>query len=75
MRLSKALAKVEDNVKVQFLTESIVGAKDKKRTGDTEVTFSTQEVNTDELFGGGRKTAIIVWVDIDEFNQALKGDE
>ncbi len=69
MSLSKILSKIEGNVKVQFLAESLVNIKDKKRTKDTEITFATQEVDCDSWFNGG-KTAIVVWVDIDEFNEA-----
>ncbi len=69
MSLSKILSKIEDNVKVQFLAESLVNIKDKKRTKDTEITFATQEVDCNSWING-RKTAIVVWVDIDEFNEA-----
>lgn len=71
MSLVKALSKIEDDIKVQYLNQSFVAAKDKKSTGDTEITFATNEVNTDSLMNG-RRTALIVWVDIDEFNKAIK---
>lgn len=70
MSLSRALSKIEENVKVQLLAESLVNIKDKKKTQDTEITFATNEVNADSWMKG-RKTAIIVWVDIDEFNAAI----
>jgi len=70
MSLSKALAEIEENVTVQYLSTSLVNIKDKKKTQDTEITFATNEVNTDSWMKG-RKTAIIVWVDIDEFNAAI----
>ena len=70
MSLSKALAEIEDNVTVQYLSTAFVGIKDKKRTKDTEITFATNEVNADSWVKGG-KTAIIVWVDIEEFNAAI----
>ena len=57
-------------MKVQYLTESFVSSKDKKRTQDTEVTFSTTEVDCNTLMHG-KKTALIVWVDKDEFNAAI----
>ena len=70
MSLSKALAEIENNVTVQYLSNSIVNIKDKKRSRDTEITFATNEVNTDSWIKGN-KTAIIVWVDRDEYNSAI----
>jgi len=70
MSLSKALAEIEENVTVQYLSTAFVSIKDKKRTKDTEITFATNEVNTDSWMNG-KKTAIIIWVDIDEFNKAI----
>ena len=70
MSLSKALAEIEENVTVQYLSTALVNIKDKKKTKDTEITFATSEVNT-QSWMTGKKTAIIVWVDIDEFNEAI----
>lgn len=70
MSLSKALAKIEENVTVQYLSTSLVSIKDKKRTKDTEITFATNEVTADSWFKD-EKTAIIVWVDRNEFNEAI----
>lgn len=70
MSLSKALSEIEENVTVQYLSTSIVNIKDKKKTKDTEITFATNEVNADSWLKG-KKTAIIVWVDIEEFNAAI----
>ena len=70
MSLSKAIAEIEENVVVQYLSTALVSIKDKKRTKDTEITFSTNEVNA-KSWMNGNKTAIIVWVDIDEFNKAI----
>lgn len=71
-KLSSVLAAIEDNVSVQFLTESMIKAVDKKRTKDTEVTFATAENDTSGLYSGNGKTAIIIWVDPDEFNNEMK---
>ena len=70
MSLSKAIAEIEENVTVQYLSTALVSIKDKKRTKDTEITFSTNEVNA-KSWMNGNKTAIIIWVDIDEFNKAI----
>lgn len=69
MSLSKILAEIEENVTVQQLSASLVSIKDKKRAKDTEITFATNEVDT-QSWMKGRKTALIVWVDIDEYNAA-----
>jgi hypothetical protein len=71
MSLSKVLSKIESDVKVQFLAESMVGIKDKKKTNDTEISFATAEVDSNSWFDG-RKTALIVWVDIDQYNEAMR---
>lgn len=70
--LSKVLEKIEENVTVQFLNQSLVKVTDKKRTNDTEVTFATSENNANGIYSGSGKTAIIVWVDKDEFNSAME---
>lgn len=70
MSLSKAISKIESNVTVQYLSTSLVNIKDKKRTKDTEITFATGEVTTDSWINGD-KTALIVWVDRNEFNKAI----
>lgn len=69
-KLSEIMAAIEDNVNVQYLSQSLVGIKDKKRTSDTEITFATNEVNTNSLYKG-KKTALIVWVDKDDYNNAV----
>lgn len=70
-KLSEIMQKIEGNVKVQYLSDSCVAIKDKKRTGDTEITFATTEVNANS-WCDDKKTAIIVWVDKDEYNAAAK---
>ena len=70
-KLSDILSKIEDNIGVQFLAGSMVKSKDNKRGNYTEVTFATEENNTNGLYAGSGKTAVIVWVDRDEFNNAM----
>lgn len=68
--LSEILKEMGDNVKVQFLHESSINVKDKKRTNDTEITFATNEVNTTSFYRGN-KVGMIIWFDRDEYNQAV----
>lgn len=68
--LSDILAEMNDEAKVQFLSESLVNIKDKKRTKDTEVTFATNEVSCDTFFKGN-KTGMVIWFDTDEYNKAI----
>ena len=70
-KLSEVIAKIEKNVKVQFLSSSLVKSVDKKNTRDTEVTFATAENNTNGIYSNQGKEAIIVWVDRYEFNNAM----
>lgn len=61
----------DENVSVQFLSKSVVGSKDKKR--DTEVTFATNEINTNDVFKGlAEKEAIIVWVDRSDLEATIE---
>lgn len=71
MKLSKVIEKIEDNARVQYLATDCVNIKDKKKTADTEITFATTEVDCHSWMTGN-KTALIVWVDRDEFNSAMQ---
>ena len=71
MKLSEILEKMNNNVKIQFIHDSIVASKDKKRTGDTEITFATQETNTTEIHSGNGKVGMVIWFDKDEYNAAV----
>ena len=52
----------DENITVQILSAAVVGSKDKKN--DTEVTFSTTEIKTHDIYKGlPDKEAIIIWVD------------
>lgn len=70
-KLSEVFERIEENVKVQFLSTSLVKSVDKKKTQDTEVTFATAENDTNGIYSNQGKEAIIVWVDRDEFNNAM----
>ena len=61
----------EDNIRLQFVNNSFIYAKDKKRTQDTEITFATAETNTNELINDTGKVGIVVWVDRDDYNKVM----
>lgn len=68
--LSDILKEMDNNVKLQFLQDSVVQIKDKKRTKDTEITFATCEVDCNE-FARGDKTGMVIWFSREEFNAAV----
>lgn len=70
-KLSDILKEMKDDVNVQFLSQSVVKVVDKKRTNDTEITFATGEVDCNS-FGRGSKSGIVIWVDNDKYNKAIK---
>ena len=70
-KLSDILKEMGDDVRVQFLSQSVVDVKDKKRTKDTEITFATAEVDCNS-FARGNKSGIVIWVDNDKYNAAIE---
>ena len=71
MKLSEILERIDNDVKVQFIHDSMVASKDKKRTGDTEITFATQEIDTTQLYSGQGKIGMVIWFDKDKYNKAI----
>lgn len=69
-KLSEIIAELNDDVTVQFLNQSMVSIKDKKRTKDTEITFATKVISANDF--DGDETALIVWVSKSKFNNAIK---
>lgn len=55
-----------ESAKVQLLESSVIRMKKNKKHGDEEITFATEQ----SLLDGG-KTALVVWYDKSEFNEAL----
>lgn len=58
-----------ENLKVQVLHDSIVS--EKKTKDDLEVTFATEKTNT-QLLGVSKRVGVIVWMDSDKYNEAIK---
>ena len=65
----------EDNLRLQYVNNSFLTSKDKKRTKDTEITFATSEINTTQLCSNTGKVGIIVWVDREDYNNSLSRGE
>ena len=62
----------EDNLMLQFVGSSLVKAIDKKRMQDTEVTIATTQVNANQVANDTGKVGIVVWIDREDYNEAIK---
>ncbi len=58
-----------ENLAVQVLHDSIVS--EKKTKEDIEVTFATEHKNT-QLLGVSKRVGVVVWMDADKYNEAIK---
>ena len=58
-----------ENLAIQVLRDSIVSEKKTKQ--DIEVTFATEFKNT-QLLSASKRVGIIVWMDADKYNEAIK---
>lgn len=73
MGLTELLQKIGDeNVQVQMLDNSTVSVEDKNRTNDVEVTFATHNTNCNEFYTGKGKVGLVVWIDREDWNKAIK---
>ena len=67
MSFSKLLSRIGDsNLKIQLLKDCLREAKTNKK-GETNITFGTEVVHTNDLMYGGEKapyTGVIVWLPI-----------
>lgn len=67
--LSELIEEIGDeNVSVQVLNHCMVDSKYNK--GESTIKFVTQAVGPMDLVSN-KKTALIVWFDVDDFNNAL----
>lgn len=62
----------EDNLMLQFISESLVKAVDKKRMQDTEITIATTQVNANQVANDTGKVGIVVWIDRKDYSEAMK---
>ena len=58
-----------ENLTIQVLHDSIVS--EKKTKHDVEITFATETKNT-QLLGVSNRVGIVVWMDADKYNEAIK---
>ncbi|MFK3862600.1 hypothetical protein [Pseudoalteromonas rhizosphaerae] len=76
MNISNLINRVGDeNVMYQSVQGSLVGVKDKKREGDTEVTIATTQINANDVACNTGKVGIIVWINRDSYEKALNKSE
>lgn len=70
MTLTEFLGKIGDeNLAIQILHDSIIS--ERKTKEDIEVTFATESKNT-QLLGQSKRVGIVVWMDSDKYNEAIK---
>lgn len=71
MSLIKLLDNVGiDNIGYQLLSTSLTSVSDKK--GHTALTFITSEIRADDVMNDTGRVGVIVWVDRDKWNDAVK---
>ena len=58
-----------ENLAIQVLHDSIVS--EKKTKHDVEITFATETKNT-QLLGVSNRVGIVVWMDADKYDEAIK---
>ena len=68
--IGKAIEKLGQNVCFQYLDECTLSCK--KNKGDTAITFVTNEYTPDNFMRNDGKFGIVVWVDKEEFHNAVK---
>lgn len=70
MTLTEFLGKIgNENLAIQILHNSIIS--ERKTKEDIEVTFATESKNT-QLLGQSKRVGIVVWMDADKYNEAIK---
>jgi hypothetical protein len=70
MTLTEFLEKIgNENLAIQVLHDSIVS--ESKTEQDIEITFATETKNT-QLLGTSKRVGIVVWMDSDKYNEAIK---
>lgn len=70
MTLTEFLEKIgNENLAIQVLHDSIVS--ESKTEQDIEITFATETKNA-QLLGESKRVGIVVWMDSDKYNEAIK---
>lgn len=70
MTLIEFLEKIgNENLKIQVLHDSIVS--ERKTKNDIEITFATENGNS-QILGKSNRVGIVVWMDAEKYNEAIK---
>lgn len=70
MTLTEFFEKIgNENLSIQVLHDSIVSERKTKQ--DIKVTFATELRNT-QILGTSKRVGLIVWMDSDKYNEAIK---
>jgi len=70
MKLTEFLEKIgNENLAIQVLHDSMVF--EKKTKEDIELTFATEFKNT-QILGKSKRVGIVIWMDADKYNEAIK---
>lgn len=70
MTLTEFLEKIgNENLKIQVLHDSIVF--ERKTKNDIEITFATENGNS-QILGKSNRVGIVVWMDAEKYNEAIK---
>ena len=70
MTLTEFLEKIgNENLAIQVLHDSIISESKTKQ--DIEITFATETKNT-QMLGESKRVGIVVWMDSDKYNEAIK---
>ena len=70
MTLTEFLEKIgNENLAIQVLHDSMVSERKTKQ--DIELTFATEFKNT-QLLGQSKRVGIVVWMDADKYEEAIK---
>lgn len=70
-KLDEVLARIGlDNIKVQYLADSMSNIA--LKNSETEISFVTKEITPNDAMNGTSKTAMIVWIDSNDYNRAVQ---
>lgn len=70
MTLTEFFGKIgNENLAIQVLHDSVVSERKTKQ--DIELTFATEFKNT-QISGQSSRVGIVVWMDADKYNEAIK---
>jgi hypothetical protein len=74
MKLEDLLRKIpEEKAGIQILSQCLVGIKEKRRPNiHSEVTFVSDAVTPMFALGKSDKVGIVLWIDKDAYNEAIK---